>query len=104
MDELGCGPEQKEWFKQGFSAGQAEWSSFYSGLPFIFQQTIDEYLFHSSERVAGSAGSNYPKSKEEAMKWFAAAIEKETELHAQVDGFLEAGTRFITPAEIPNIV
>ena len=91
LDAIARKPDEEAVYKEGFRAGQAEWERFYSGLPFLFQQTIDEYLFHSSERTATSAGSSYPNTKEEAMKWFAAAIDKETKVHAQVDGFLKAG-------------
>ena len=90
LDEIGSTPEQKEWFKEGFRAGQAEWSAFYSHLPQLFQITIDEYL-QSSESYTPSSGSEYPHSKADMMRFFAAVIAKETETRAQMDSFYEAG-------------
>lgn len=91
VDQITRRPEEEKAYREGFLAGQAEWSRFYSNLPYIFQQTIDEYLFRSPERYYVGSGDSYPKTKEEAKIWFAAAIQKETELHANLGGFLRGG-------------
>jgi hypothetical protein len=90
LDQVERGPREEKAYQEGFMEGQREWVSFYDCLPFIFRQTINEYMYHSSERCANSGGS-YPSTKEEAMKWFAAVIEKESKLRAQLDGFSRAG-------------
>ena len=86
VDAISQKPEEEVAYKTGFLDGQRESWQFYHNLPYLFQQTIMEYL-RSPERYQTGLGQNNPKTREEASKWFAGIIEKETELHAELDGF-----------------
>jgi hypothetical protein len=79
-------PKQEEAYRRGVLDGERAGLNLLGHLPFIFQQTINEYL-HSPEKYVSGPSSQFPRTKQEALDWFKPVIEKQTEFHAKLDSF-----------------
>jgi hypothetical protein len=91
-------PKDEQVYRKGFLDGQRENIHFYSHLPFIFQQTIMEYLTSQEEQCLGP-GDYYPKTKQEALEWFTNLMKKELDTATELISFIGKGS---TMYKCPN--